>query len=64
MVKFSNIHSRLWIGGNPALPPGLSTQYYKGFVGCIAHVKINDKILDMLKNVNQGKIQFCRDNET
>ncbi|GJQ68230.1 hypothetical protein Trydic_g10765 [Trypoxylus dichotomus] len=53
----------LWIGGNPSLPPGLPITYYKGFIGCVELIKINNKPLNMLKTVNPERIQFCHNNE-
>lgn len=50
-------------GGMPSLPTGLPAAYYKGFEGCIHHLTVNAKPLDLLKHTDNGVIQFCYDNE-
>ncbi|XP_063914885.1 agrin-like isoform X2 [Zophobas morio] len=56
-------NSKLWIGGTTTLPQGLPSAYYKGFEGCIQHVLVNSKPLDMISNNELNKIHFCHDNE-
>ncbi|XP_018333493.1 agrin isoform X1 [Agrilus planipennis] len=56
-------NSKLWIGGMPSLPPGLPSAYYKGFEGCVKHVSISSRPLNLLKHISPKKIEFCHDNE-
>lgn len=53
----------IYIGGMPSLPTGLPAAYYKGFDGCIHHLTVNAKALDMSKHIDNSVIEFCYDNE-
>lgn len=50
-------------GGTATLPQGLPSAYYKGFEGCIQHILVNAKPLDMVSNNELNKVNFCHDNE-
>lgn len=47
----------------PSLPPGLPSSYYKGFEGCIQHINVNAKPLNMKKHSDANVLEFCYDNE-
>lgn len=59
----SDLTCVLITGGMPSLPAGLPSSYYKGFEGCIHHIMVNAKPLDMLKHNDSGVVRFCHDNE-
>lgn len=50
-------------GGSPAIPTGFPAAYYKGFQGCIKHVYINVKPLNMSRTADNSILQFCNDND-
>ncbi|KAF4521048.1 hypothetical protein B566_EDAN008120 [Ephemera danica] len=54
-----NTNGRLWIGGAPALPPGLPAQYYLGFQGCIASVRVDRRPLHLVRHGDNPITHFC-----
>ncbi|XP_065165658.1 agrin-like isoform X4 [Atheta coriaria] len=58
-----NTNSKLWIGGAPSLPTGLPTAYYTGYEGCIQHVHVHAKPINLAKHNDPTILRFCNDNE-
>jgi hypothetical protein len=46
-------------GGAPALPPGLPAQYYLGFRGCVASVKVDKRPLHLVRHGDNSVTHFC-----
>lgn len=58
-----NFDCLIFLGGTYVLPQGLPSAYYMGFEGCIQHILVNGKPLDMVSNIELTKVYFCHDNE-
>ncbi|XP_059489125.1 agrin-like [Neocloeon triangulifer] len=55
-----NSTGRIWIGGAPTLPPGLSAPYYLGFRGCVASVFVEKRPLDLARQAAGNELlQYC-----
>lgn len=51
------------LGGSPSIPSGFPAAYYKGFQGCIKHLYINVKPLNLSRIHDATILHHCHDND-